>query len=872
MPSPRPRLIAAILVASALLGRAHGQQPGSADFRPDPATVQRFGAGYCYPQAGWTVLHIEGEPYERGYQHGRLLAPQIARLVESLAVYRSTKAPEDAWRDLRLIANALFLRKFDPEYIEEMKGIADGAAAAGAKFRGRLLDFLDVVTLNADIETTFLDEALDATATGLEGKRFREPAEGAPKPPRESHCSAFAATGPATADGQVVFGHITMWNLYHAVHYNVWLDIKPSRGNRVVMQTYPGGLMSGLDYYMNDKGLIVCETTITQTGFDIQGLPLVDRIRRALQYSDSIDGAVRRLREGNNGLYSNEWLLADVKTGEIAMFELGTHKSRLWRSSRDEWFGGTKGFYWGCNNAKDLQVRLESMPSASGRPENVVFHPSDRDRTWLRLFDQKKGSINAEFGFLAFTTPPLAAARSLDAKFTTTAMARDLSCWAKLGPPLGRVWEPTDAQRREYPDLGSLIPNDWTTLRVVPPGDRPSTIRPAEDLAGTAEGSGGHDEPDRERPPAWHGTILPAADGDAWLASAFASYEHIISLEQALKARSRTGTLSNTDREELDAALLVPAARYLSAMARRGGKDIAIAAVRADLRSDEWYDISAGRGVLILSELRKRMGDEPFLKLMDEFGREHAGRTVSTAEFFAAAEKVHGRSLSEQKDAWLGPDAASHLGDDVRGRLAAKRFWLVDAFEREPESSLIVYGTLAEAEAQREAAGLLQRKLAARWFNATIPIKSDQEVSEDELKSRHILLIGRPATNRITARLARALPVQFGPASFLAAGKVYAHPDTALAVAGPNPAAGDRSVVLFAGLSATGTYQGIRRFPDNGGAAAEMLLMEAGRPIKRRAIPVRHEPSSGAEAAEVAPARRGPEQAPAARSAGGGAD
>ncbi len=39
-------------------------------FRPDPASVERFGAGYRYPQAGWVVLHIEGEPYERGVQHG----------------------------------------------------------------------------------------------------------------------------------------------------------------------------------------------------------------------------------------------------------------------------------------------------------------------------------------------------------------------------------------------------------------------------------------------------------------------------------------------------------------------------------------------------------------------------------------------------------------------------------------------------------------------------------------------------------------------------------------------------------------------------------------------------------------------------------
>ena len=262
---------------------------------------------------------------------------------------------------------------------------------------------------------------------------------------------------------------------FHAYHYNVWLDVKPARGHRVLMQTYPGGIMSGLDYYMNDRGIVVCETTIAQTKFDATGIPLADRIRRALQYGDSIDSAVAILRQGNNGLYTNEWLLADTKTNEIAMFELGTHKSRLWKSSKNEWFGGTAGFYWGCNNAKDLEVRLETVPALDGRPANVVFHPSDRDRTWLELFDRKNKAIDVNFGFLAFTTPPLSAAHSLDAKFTTTAMARELKTWAKFGPPLGHTWEPTDGERRRFTEIRPLVGNDWTILRPDPPASDATT-------------------------------------------------------------------------------------------------------------------------------------------------------------------------------------------------------------------------------------------------------------------------------------------------------------------------------------------------------------------------------------------------------------
>jgi hypothetical protein len=825
----------AMAPASSQAGRP-GMTADSPHYRVDPATVQRHGAGYRYPQAGWIVLHIEGDPYERGYQHGRLMGPEIGRFIPELARYRSMRAPADAWKDLRLLADALFLRRFDAEYREEMKGIADGAAAAGATFDGRPVDFLDIVTINADIETNFLEYALEATATGLEGRRFREPAEGGPTRPKETHCSAFAATGPATADGQVVIGHITMWNLFHAYHYNVWLDVKPTRGHRVLMQTYPGGIMSGLDYYLNDCGLVVCETTLAQTRFDDGGIPLVDRIRRALQYGDSIDDAVGILRHGNNGLYTNEWILADTKINEIALFELGTHQSRLWRSSRNEWFGGTTGFYWGCNNAKDLNVRLETTPSTAGQPANVVFHPSDRDRTWLQLFDRKKKTIDTEFGFEAFTTTPLAASHSLDAKFTTTAMARELSTWARFGPPLGSTWEPTEAERERFPQMHPLIANDWTILRADPPPTGSTQGVKPVDLARI--GSRAHDAPEgsRDLAPAWHGTLLPKSDADIWLAAAFADYERIVAQEKALVARAHGGPLGARAREQIGASLFAPTSRYLAAVARRGGNDFALRETRADLRSDEWYDIAAGKGVLVLAQLRAAMGDGPFVSFMDAFGRAHAGSAVETAEFFQAAENAHGKPLSRMVESWLNGQAIAALGADVKGRHETRRFWSVDSFERQLDKALIVYGTAAEADVQREAAQRLQRKLAGRWANVMIPIKADSEISDALLKDAHILLVGRPSTNRLTGRLAGALPVRFGPASVTVAQETFAHPHTALVAAGPSPMAPDRMIVIFAGLSPEGTWECIHRFPDHGGATAEVLLMEDDAPNRRLAV------------------------------------
>ena len=131
------------------------------------------------------------------------------------------------------------------------------------------------------------------------------------------------------------------------------------------------------------------------------------RIRKALQYSYTIDDAVKFLQDGNNGLYSNEWLLADTNSNEIAMFELGTKAAKLWRSSKDEWFGGTKGFYWGCNNTKDLQVRLETIADLHGRPQSTAWIPSARDKKWLQFYEKHQGKITGDIGKLAFSTPPI---------------------------------------------------------------------------------------------------------------------------------------------------------------------------------------------------------------------------------------------------------------------------------------------------------------------------------------------------------------------------------------------------------------------------------------------------------------------------------
>jgi hypothetical protein len=116
----------------------------AAEFIPDPHAIQQLTPAYRYPRAGWNIVHIEGKPADRGMQHGKLLAPEIAAYVRAVASFYAPKSPAIAWKQIRTLTNAIFLRSYSPEQLTEMQGIADGASAAGAQFDNRPIDLIDI--------------------------------------------------------------------------------------------------------------------------------------------------------------------------------------------------------------------------------------------------------------------------------------------------------------------------------------------------------------------------------------------------------------------------------------------------------------------------------------------------------------------------------------------------------------------------------------------------------------------------------------------------------------------------------------------------------------------------------------------------------
>jgi phospholipase B-like protein len=654
-----------------------------------PAAVSRYGPGYRFDQAGWIWLHVEGEPYERGYQHGWLLSKEIAEFVGRSAATSSAESPKEAWKWLRLFADAVFARRYTEELRLEMKGIADGAAARGAKWDGRPVDYLDVVTLNAWTEVLCLEDALAVTPSGLEGRVFKEPFPTTEGRSRLDRCSAFAANGPATADGKIVFGHITMFGLYISRDFNVMIDLKPSSGHRVIMQGYPAAVQSGMDWYENDAGILITETTIDSGPFDIEGECEVSRIRNAAQYASSIDDVVRILEEKNNGLYANEWLIGDVNTNEIAMLELGTRKTKLWRSSKDEWPGGTKGFYWGCNNTKDADVRSEYVVDpVAGKPSSLVFRPADRDLKWLELFRAWSGKIDLRFGSLAFSTPPICSAHSVDAKVTTSEMAKRLMTWAYFGRPNGVTWEATDEEKRAHKDIGPIVSSGWTVLRPDPPG-LPSAEACAAAAKTTASRDDAKDESDDEdddaakdddepKPdpagfvPPWRGTVLPASDADLWIAVGSGRYYAAAEAEKKAEKKDDAKSLAAL-HESLGGAR----AQYRAAVGR--GADRALASLRFAYDSDLWHQIAEGKGACVLHELRRAIGDDAFFAAMNDCGARFGGKPASTADLRKIAEASAKQDLGWFFDQWTSRDGAPRVRLDKVESQKSGDGWTVEA-------------------------------------------------------------------------------------------------------------------------------------------------------------------------------------------------
>jgi hypothetical protein len=225
-------------------------------------------------------------------------------------------------------------------------------------------------------------------------------------------------------------------------------------------------------------------------------------------------------------------------------------------------------------------------------------------------------------------------------------MAKKMETWAMYGPPTGGTWNPRKDENEKYPEIKPLVANPWTILGTTAP--QPGAGHEAPTVAGVApepkakgkRGGGG-----TNTAPAWHGTLLPQSDGDIWLAMAFADYERLVATEHAALRRG--------DTPEVARAKLDQSVADLRNSVANNKLDVSLADLKLSTTSDDWYNLAANKGVLLLHELRTQVGAALFDKAMDEFGMRFGGQRVSSRQFRAHFEQATGRSLDGFFAVWL---------------------------------------------------------------------------------------------------------------------------------------------------------------------------------------------------------------------------
>ena len=457
--------------------------------KPDTAASNdpRLKAAYRFSRGGWTYVHLEGSPTDIGFQHGYLLAPEIEDGF-NVVKFQDTRRTQRDWNFYRATAQNILWPHIEAEYQQELQGIA-----AGLKARGSTLDIWDVVALNA------MEEIPDYYVPWL---NKQQKAANAPNLKAPGNCSAFVATGSWTKDHKPVIAHSNWTDYPTGTRWTIIFDIVPTQGYRMLMDGFPGVIVSDDDFGINSAGLMVTETTITGFAmFDPNGKPEFVRARKALQYGNSIDQFVAIMLDGNNGGYANDWLLADNKTGEVARFEIGLKMHKLWRT--------TDGYYEGSNFPSDPAfIRAET----DFDPTNMSSSPNARRMRWHALMKKNKGEIDLAMGesFLAdhydtyegredrnyrglcghgetspagepvWGDPPYDPDGAVTSQASDSTMARNMMLEARAGHPCGEDFI-AETFLKEHPEfswekpiLKDMKGHPWTEFKVSDKQEAPA--------------------------------------------------------------------------------------------------------------------------------------------------------------------------------------------------------------------------------------------------------------------------------------------------------------------------------------------------------------------------------------------------------------
>jgi isopenicillin-N N-acyltransferase-like protein len=221
-------------------------------------------------------VRVAGGPRERGRAYGEQARDRVHLSVDAYREVFATEAGWD-WPTVRAHAReyALPIKRFDPRYLDEIDGIAEGAG----------LDQEDVLAINVRTEIMFAAKARQAA----------DPSR------RVGECTAFAVTPDRSADGHTLVGQNWDW-LLHAEDTVVVLEAEQDDGPDYVT-VVEAGLLAKTG--MNSSGIgLVTNALASDADAGVPGVPYHVALRAVLD-AETISDAYAALQGGYRSSSAN---------------------------------------------------------------------------------------------------------------------------------------------------------------------------------------------------------------------------------------------------------------------------------------------------------------------------------------------------------------------------------------------------------------------------------------------------------------------------------------------------------------------------------------------------------------------------------------
>ncbi len=268
--------------------------------------IKHFGDAWVEKRGADYLLHLSGTPYEMGYQHGTLMKDEIKNgtvpVFADPVSHNPSFAGKPAWVK-KLLLTYLELSVYGPierntprEYLDEIKGIADGAG----------LSFREVFIAN------FLSDLSMAMTPGVITKKVKEL-------DIQAECSSFVAAGDAVPGGGLVVGRNTDYSGQGRwIQHQTIFFYQPKDGLSYV-NIGTAGLIKA-NSAMNEAGIVVCGHFMAFEGASPAGVSFTvlenEIMRKAKTLADAIALLEGARRGGSFGL-----VIADGKARDAAVVE-----------------------------------------------------------------------------------------------------------------------------------------------------------------------------------------------------------------------------------------------------------------------------------------------------------------------------------------------------------------------------------------------------------------------------------------------------------------------------------------------------------------------------------------------------------------------